>query len=1399
MCYARLGQLLDWIGQPAHAEANYRRALAFCPSHLAASSGLGRLLLRSRRFEEAADIWHGVVEQSPASPAFAFQFARALHRSGRVEEATAQYLHVLALDPLHEKALGALKQLAAAYVTGSRATAPSRIERTTEIGRRILDLTSASPEGLVVVEAIARALSAAAMPHLEQAPHIALAHYTAALVLVPEQSEAQRGAALCFERTGQFAEAVALLDRQIEANPEAVEPRLQRDRILTSMIEAVERPVPDDGRAGREDGLRAAQEREAMLAHARRLIADERGGTVAAKPEPASLQQRLHAARDAAREGRVAEAEQIFREVLDRDGTEVDALAGLAQLCRSQGRWSDAAELLARVIVLRPQSVQPRHWLAHALLQDGQLEAAAGAYTDLSVREPTSADVWQSLAQLQKRLGRWSAAREAWARLIELSPDRTGPRFELAWACHQEGDVAAAQARLLDVLGVDPDHRPALALLGRISSGNDPEASLAWWSRLAALDAEAIEPPLQIARIHLRQERLPEAEAAFRTVLEAQAGHAEASASLARILFERAPGEAIEVLQRWARHDPLSAAPWLVLGRLHADARQADLAEAAYRKALDVDPANLEALTRLARLLGGSDRQDEALDVWLRLGDLAPDRVEPKLQAARILYTRHDPRAEAALRGVLAIEPANRQALRQLAQLLGRTRATVDAALEVWQTLADLDPESVVPIAQRGRLLERIGRTADAEAEYRRAIARDPRHSMALGDLARFYRVQRRWEEAASVYRTLLDLDPDRLDAVLGLGQCLDRTNRLPEARDLYDRALALDPANITALGYRGRLLRARGQVNDAIADFRRICDLEPRNAEAWHELIFQLAGAEREPEALDALARAETALGETPQAWAILGRAAAASLFDDQAFAYFRRAIEAEPQNAAHHAQLGLHYFRQGILDGALHHLLDSRDLDPRDVEVARSLFDTTSALQELGFDHVALRRQPRTVGDILVPERLFAHVKRLSETVVRPYDPVPRKIVAISATLAPGGAERQLANMLRGLSDPRFDLDLALFCISLAPRLRRDFFLPVLEDTGVEVVVPDAAAAGDYLHDPDVKPFAAVIRLFPSDMVGPIAFWLREFRRRRPQVVHAWQDSTNLTAVVAGLLAGVPRIVLCCRSVRPDNPRRRLRRYMQAAYQAVLAHPAVVLSNNSRAGADDYAAWLGIDPARAEVVHNGIDFDRLDRSADSRETANIREQLGIPPTAPVLGSVFRMSEEKRPLLWLDVAAAVARSNRDVQFVVCGDGPMRDEMRDHASALGIADRLHMPGAQANIGSWYGTMDVVMLTSRHEGLPNVLLEAQSLGIPVVAPDVGGMSEVVEQGVTGWTVRDADAESLAERVLFCLSDEAWRAAATERAPRFVRELFSVEAMLRRNLEVYGIPPQAATHA
>ncbi len=827
------------------------------------------------------------------------------------------------------------------------------------------------------------------------------------------------------------------------------------------------------------------------------------------------------------------------------------------------------------------------------------------------------------------------------------------------------------------------------------------------------------------------------------------------------------------------------------MARIRTRQQRRDEARYFFRAVLDRNPEHREALVGYGHSLADVNRA-EAVQHFAAWAERQPQDYLPRLELAHLYQKSQEwDRAETIYQEILERIPNDRNALSRFAQLLSRDPSRIEQALDLWYRIAQREPSAAFPLVQRAYLLERARRFDDAEADYHAALQRAPEDAMALVGLARRLSNRAQWGEAAELFETLHRLSPSRSDALLGLGRCFERLDRTDDALVVYQKVLALDPVNANARLYRGRLLRQLGRIEEAIEAWRQVCAQAPKNADAWHELVFMLATAERDAEALAALDAAEAALPASAPQWVRLGLAAQAGQFHDRAIAYFERAIAVEPHEASHHARLGQLYFRQGVVDGAFHHLLASRELKPADLAVAKQLVDTVHTLKAVGIDHLSLHRAPRSYGEVLVPERLFRVVREIADRQIVPYQPVPRRVIALSASLAAGGAERQLVNLLRGLSDPAFDLDLALFCLSLARRTRRDFFLPLMAGTSVDIVTPDEGAIENCLSAPESAPYARLIRSFPADMAGPIAFWLGEFRRRRPQVVHAWQDNTNLTAVAAALLAGVPRIVLSARSVRPDNPRRRLKRFMREGYQAVLGHSSVVLSNNSRAGADDYATWLDIDPATVEVVPNGIDFEHLAQSVDLSRVRQLRHSLGVPLDAPVIGSVFRMSEEKRPLLWVEVAAEIARQEPRAHFIVCGDGPMHADMLNLAVHLGIADRLHLLRSQDDIGSCYKAMDVVMLTSRHEGLPNVLLEAQSLGVPVVAPDVGGIGETIWLGVTGWTVHGADAHALAERALTCLTDSAWAANARAKAPSFVRERFGIPAMLRRTLEVYGL--------
>lgn len=1008
--------------------------------------------------------------------------------------------------------------------------------------------------------------------------------------------------------------------------------------------------------------------------------------------------------------------------------------------------------------------------LANHRRRRGRVGEAERAYRKILGARPDQYAALAGLGRLLLDTRRFDEAVEVWQRAADLHPHRAEGLFQLARALHRSRQFEAAAAKYLHVLTLDPSYAKAAEALEQLNH------RLARTGRngTAAVQATAV----------LAQQMLASESGSART-------RDTANTLLAAVRAKDDPDAAVEFWQQLATRDPGSIEPPLQIARIRKRQGRNEAALNFFRTVLSLDSLHAEALVGYGQALETKD-QAGALRHFHDWARQRPQDPVPLLEAARLYQKQENwAQAETTYRELLTRIPDSQTALSRLAQILSRDPNRVNQALDVWLRIAERDRTTVYALLQCAYLLERAWRPGEAEAKYRAALQSAPNDEMALAGLSRLLTGQARWEDALPLFETLHAANPGRTDALVGLARCLERLDRGEDALLAYEKVLALDSGNSSALVSRGRLLRQLGRVSEAIDMWQRICRQTPGNSTAWYELIFMLASAERDDEALAALNSAEAALPAMAASWARLGQAAQAGQFHDRAVAYFERAIAAEPDDAGFRARLGEHYARRGIVDGAFHHLLASRELRPGDVAVARQLVEVVHTLDVLGIDSVALDTPPRSTGMVLVPEKLFERVREIADTGIVPYVPVAGRIVVVSSSLAGGGAERQVVNLLRGLSVPALDLDIGLFCVSLARNSRRDFFLPLLADARVEVVTPDESRLGAYLANPDVAPFAALIRAFPADMIVPIAFWLGEFRRRRPQIVHAWQDSTNLTAAVAALLAGVPRIVLGARSLRPDNPRRRLKRHMRDAYRAILGHPAVILTSNSRAGAADYADWLGIDARAIAVVHNGIDFDSLAARVDARRSRGLRDAIGVPAAAPLVGSAFRMSEEKRPLLWVEAAAEVHRRAPEAHFVVYGDGPMRADMLARARELGIADRLHLPGPVDEIGSCYTAMDVVMLTSRHEGLPNVLLEAQSLGVPVVAPDVGGVAEAMWPGVTGWAVADADGPALAEHVVKCLRDSAWTATARARGPIFVREQFGIPAMLARTLEIYGM--------
>ncbi|MDB5309379.1 MAG: family glycosyltransferase [Gemmataceae bacterium] len=175
------------------------------------------------------------------------------------------------------------------------------------------------------------------------------------------------------------------------------------------------------------------------------------------------------------------------------------------------------------------------------------------------------------------------------------------------------------------------------------------------------------------------------------------------------------------------------------------------------------------------------------------------------------------------------------------------------------------------------------------------------------------------------------------------------------------------------------------------------------------------------------------------------------------------------------------------------------------------------------------------------------------------------------------------------------------------------------------------------------------------------------------------------------------------------------------------------------------DWVARFNIVPrSRVRLIRNGIDLDCYRRPGD---TAGVRRSLGIPPDAPVIGTVGRLDEIKQQDLLLRAFANLRAPAPPPHLLLVGDGPLRGPLRRTAEDLGIGDRVHFAGYQAETTPYLHTMQLFALTSRSEGMPQSLLEACVAGIPVVAARVGGIPEVIEHGHSGLLFPSGDEAAL----------------------------------------------------
>jgi glycosyltransferase involved in cell wall biosynthesis len=368
---------------------------------------------------------------------------------------------------------------------------------------------------------------------------------------------------------------------------------------------------------------------------------------------------------------------------------------------------------------------------------------------------------------------------------------------------------------------------------------------------------------------------------------------------------------------------------------------------------------------------------------------------------------------------------------------------------------------------------------------------------------------------------------------------------------------------------------------------------------------------------------------------------------------------------------------------------------------------------------------------------------------------------VVALVDRLVHGGAERLAADIATRLDPERFASTL---CVSrwshpshaAAPevpqRLRE-----TAEAAGVRFVGLSRRATWD------VPAWAPLVRLLRSGQV---------------QVVHGHMFGSNVWAVALGRATGVPIVIAHEHSWAFTGDR-----FRTLVDRNVIGRGSDAVIACSRADRRRMIEVEGIPEATVVLVPNGI----VGRAPTPGR--NLRGELGIPAGAPVVVSVGALRAEKRFDLLLQAARELADRQPDLRVVIAGAGAERGALEALASRLGLGQRARLLGARDDVPDVLAMADVAVTCSDFEGSPLSVLEYMEAGLPVVATQVGGLPDLIDDRVHGLLVPRREPAALARAIGDLLGDPQRRQAMGAAGRRRRREQFDFGVMVARLEDLY----------
>lgn len=361
--------------------------------------------------------------------------------------------------------------------------------------------------------------------------------------------------------------------------------------------------------------------------------------------------------------------------------------------------------------------------------------------------------------------------------------------------------------------------------------------------------------------------------------------------------------------------------------------------------------------------------------------------------------------------------------------------------------------------------------------------------------------------------------------------------------------------------------------------------------------------------------------------------------------------------------------------------------------------------------------------------------------------------RILFVSTSTTVGGAEKTLFTLATLLDPARFKV---VGVVSLKPFGE---YAHKLSEAGIPTYTLDLRGRPTLRH---LKRLGEIIKETGPHMVHALMYQAiqlcRAVKRRTPYPIK---------------LISSPRVSY------------RTRSFLTLALDRLLKGADDLLISECRSSRDYLVGRLGYDPARVRTIYNGVDIAGWPSSKLERRQKRL--ELRLDANELLIGTTGRLDDQKGHATL--IAAVNRLKGQPLRCAILGEGPRRPALEGQVRRHHLERQVWLLGQRDDVTSWLSALDIFVLPSLWEGLPNSLLEAMAMGLPIVASSVDGICEVIEDGKTGLLVPPRDPKALSRRILELILDPAARARLGEAARKAITERFGVLDMISSYEKTY----------